>query len=86
MPSTNLTVNEVMLKFKGRTTEKITIPGKPIPTEFKIFALEDFSYIYNWKCIKPSLTEEVLIEKKISVNISDSELSSFLNPMQSVVI
>jgi hypothetical protein len=36
-----------MLKFKGRTSQKITIPGKSIPTGFKIFALGDSGYIYN---------------------------------------
>jgi hypothetical protein len=36
-----------MLKFKGRTTQKIIIPGKPIPTGFKIFALGDSGYTYN---------------------------------------
>jgi hypothetical protein len=36
-----------MLKFKKRTTQKITIPSKPISTEFKIFALGDSGYTYN---------------------------------------
>jgi hypothetical protein len=36
-----------MLKFKGRTAQKITIPNKPIPIGFKIFALGDSGYIYN---------------------------------------
>ena len=53
-----------MLKFEGRTAEKITIPGKPIPTGFKIFALGDSDYTYNWECTKPGLAEEVLTEKK----------------------
>jgi Transposase IS4 len=47
IPSTNLTVDEVILKFKGRTTQKITIPSKPIPIGFKIFALGDSGYTYN---------------------------------------
>ena len=76
-----------MLKFEGRTAEKITISSKPIPTGFKIFALGDSGYIYNWECTIPGLAEGVLTGKKqISVNISDSELSSFLNPTQSVII
>jgi hypothetical protein len=53
-----------MIKFEGRTIQKITIPGKPIPIGFKIFALEDFSYTYNWEYTRPGLAEEVLIEKK----------------------
>jgi hypothetical protein len=36
-----------MLKFKGRSTQKIIIPRKPISTGFKIFALGDSGYTYN---------------------------------------
>jgi Transposase IS4 len=53
-------VDEIMLKFEERTTQKITIPGKPIPIGFKIFALGDSGYTYNWECIRPGLAEGVL--------------------------
>jgi Transposase IS4 len=76
-----------MLKFKGRTSQKIIISGKPILTGFKLFALGDSGYIYNWECIKPGLAEGVLTGKKlISVTVFDSTVSTFLNPTQSVVI
>jgi Transposase IS4 len=76
-----------MLKFEGRSTLKITIPGKPIPTGFKIFALGDSGYTYNWECTRPGLAEGLLTEKKrISVAIPNSNISVFLNPTQSVVI
>jgi Transposase IS4 len=76
-----------MLKFEGRTTQKITIPGKLISIKFKIFALEDSGYTYNWECTRPGLAEGVLKEKKrISISIPNSSISSFLNPTQSVVI
>jgi hypothetical protein len=71
-----------MLKFKGRTTQKITIPGKPISIGFKIFALGDSGYIYNWEYIRPGLAEGVLTKKKrISVFIPNSDISTFLNPI-----
>jgi Transposase IS4 len=74
-------VDEIMLKFEGRTTQKITISGKPIPTGFKIFALEDSGYTCNWECTRPGLAERVLTEKKrISVSILNSNISVFLNP------
>jgi Transposase IS4 len=86
-PSTNLTVDEIMLKFEGRTTQKITIPGKPIPTGFKIFALGDSGYTLNWECTRPGIAEGILREKKrISVFIPNSSISTLLNPTQSVVI
>ena len=36
-----------MLKYKERTSQKIIISDKSILTEFKLFALDDFDYIYN---------------------------------------
>ena len=76
-----------MLKFEGRTTQKITIPGKPISTGFKIFALGDSGYIYNWECTSPGLAEGLKdAKKRISVSISNSDVSVYLNPTQSVVI
>ncbi len=76
-----------MLKFEGRTSQKITIPGKPIPTGFKLFALGDSGYIYNWECIKPGIAEGILREKKkVSISIPNSSISTSLNPTQSVVI
>jgi hypothetical protein len=53
-----------MLKFEGRSTQKITIPGKPIFIGFKLFALGDSGYTLNWECIKPGLIERALIGKK----------------------
>jgi hypothetical protein len=71
-----------MLKFKGRITQKITIPGKSIPTGFKIFALDDSGYTLNWEYIRPGIAEGILREKKrISVFIPNSSISSLLNPI-----
>ena len=87
LPSTNLTIDEVMFKFEGRTTQKITISGKPISIEFKIFALGDSDYIYNWECTRPDLAEVLKdAKKRTSVSISNFDVSVYLNPTQSVVI
>ena len=58
-----------MLKFKGQTTQKVTISGKPIPTKFKLFALSNSNYIFNWECTKPELNEGLITAKKL-VSIS----------------
>ncbi len=76
-----------MLKYEERTSQKITIPGKPILTGFKLFALGDSGYIYNWECTRSGIAEEILREKKkISISISNSSISTSLNPTQSVII
>ncbi len=76
-----------MLKFKRRTSQKITISCKSIPTGFKLFALGDSGYIYNWECTRPGIAEGILREKKkISISIPNSSISTSLNPTQSVII
>ncbi len=76
-----------MLKFEERTSQKITIPDKSILTEFKLFALGDSGYIYNWECTRSGIAEGILREKeKVRISIPNSSLSTSLNPTQSVVI
>ena len=76
-----------MFKFEERITQKITIPDKSISTGFKIFALGDSDYIYNWECTRSGLVKELKKEKKrISVCIPNSDISVYLNSIQSVVI
>ncbi len=54
---------------------------------FKLFALSDSDYIYNWKCTKPDIIKEILREKKkVSISILNSSISTSLNPTQSVII
>ncbi len=76
-----------MLKFEERTSQKIIISGKSISTGFKLFTLSDSDYIYNWECIKSGIIEGILRKKKkVSISISNSSISIFLNPTQSVII
>ena len=53
-----------MIKFKGRTLQKVTIPDKSIFIGFKIFTLTDSSYIFNWECTRPGLNE-IISRKKM---------------------
>jgi hypothetical protein len=47
MPGSNLTVDKVILKFKGQSSQIITIPVKPILTGLKALALRDKGYIIS---------------------------------------
>lgn len=37
-----------MCRFEGRALETTTIPGKPIPTGFKIWAIGQLGFVWNW--------------------------------------
>jgi len=39
IPGQDLAVDEIMARFLGRVSEAIIIPGKPIPTGFKIWGI-----------------------------------------------
>jgi hypothetical protein len=48
VPGRNLAVDECMLRFTGRSFDIITIPSKPIPTGYKVWAVAQKGYILSW--------------------------------------
>ena len=42
-------MDEIMVRFEGRSSGITIILGKPMPIGFKYFALADKGYIYNYK-------------------------------------
>jgi len=48
IPGSKLSYDEQMLPFRGRSTHVTKVPGKPHPDGFKVWALCDHGYIYDW--------------------------------------
>ena len=48
LPSSNVTIDEMMIRFGGRSHHTYRMPSKPIKEGYKIFALCDLGYTYNW--------------------------------------
>ncbi|KZL88175.1 hypothetical protein CI238_13549, partial [Colletotrichum incanum] len=48
IPGSDLTVDEAMVRFTGRSLETTTIPTKPIPTGYKIWILAQSGYCVRW--------------------------------------
>jgi hypothetical protein len=48
VPATNTTVDEMMVRFFGRSKHIVRMPKKPIKEGYKIFALCVAGYTYNW--------------------------------------
>ena len=46
MPSSELSIDELMIKCYGRSNHTFSMPHKPIPRGYKLFALADHGYIY----------------------------------------
>ena len=48
IPSLNVSVDEMMVRFSGRSLHTVRIRGKPTPEGYKIFALCDHGYTYTF--------------------------------------
>ena len=47
-PSSYIAVDEIMVPFRGKSTHKVKIKGKPIPEGFKIWGQGYDGYVDNW--------------------------------------
>jgi len=48
LPSSNVTADEMMIRFGGRSHHTYRMPSKPIKEGYKVFALFNMGYTYNW--------------------------------------
>jgi len=48
IPGSKLSYDEQMLPFRGRNAHVTKVPGKPHPDGFKVWALCDHGYIFDW--------------------------------------
>ncbi|EXK25697.1 hypothetical protein FOMG_17656 [Fusarium oxysporum f. sp. melonis 26406] len=48
VPGSDLTVDEAMVRFTGRSLETTTIPQKPTPTGYKVWVLRQSGYFVRW--------------------------------------
>ena len=47
-PGSNVSVDEMMIRFHGRSKHTTKMPNKPIPKGYKIWALCEAGYLYNF--------------------------------------
>ena len=47
IPGSKIAIDEVMIKAYGRSLHTFKMPNKPIPQDFKIYALADHGYIFT---------------------------------------
>ena len=48
LPASNAIVDEMMIHFGGKSYHTYQMPSKPITEGYKVFALCDTGYTYNW--------------------------------------
>jgi hypothetical protein len=48
VPATQISIDEMMVRFTGRSHHTLRMPNKPIPEGYKIYALCEHGYTYAW--------------------------------------
>jgi hypothetical protein len=62
VPATNVSIDETMARFQGRSKHTTTIRSKPVPTGYYVLCLCDAGYMYSWLFNSNSLGYGKLLE------------------------
>ncbi len=54
-PGKTLAVDEIIVRYKGRQTETTTVPNKPTPTGFKVWAVAQRGFLICWNWHVPGI-------------------------------
>lgn len=56
-PATQVSVDEMIIRFTGRSSHTIMMRGKPVPEGYNVLALCEGGYCWSWKWTSPQLSE-----------------------------
>ena len=92
-PGTNIAVDECMIRYTGRSKETVTIPTKPTPIGFKIWAAAHKGYFLQWIWHRPAAVlgpaatiEGPLKGPRTRKRKRDHDDAPYVNPMQAVIV
>ena len=72
-PGAHLAVDEGMIPYLGHTRHTIKAPHKPIKQGYKIWAVGDLGYIFNWLWYSKTLGTEGLGKKSCRNTMADTQ-------------
>src|SRR5947199_2636083 len=49
IPGTNIAIDEIMVRFHGRSSHTCKMPNKPIKQGYKIFAIAEDGYVWHFQ-------------------------------------
>src|SRR5216117_359233 len=92
VPGAHLAVDEGMIPYLGHTRHAIKAPHKPIKQGYKIWALADLDYIFNWLWYSKAQGTEGLGSKSRQNTMADTQAlvvslaKSLPNPAQGYIL
>ena len=66
--SSHLTVNEIMIVYRDRSSYKVKLPNKSIKKNYKIWILDDVGYVYDWLWHSQIKEVETISQEDIKVD------------------
>jgi hypothetical protein len=85
VPGSDLTVDEAMVRFTGRSLETTTIPQKPTPTGYKVWVLGQSGYFVRWLWHVHGRGPCGLVPQQCSRQGNEEVAEEHLTPTQRVV-
>ncbi|KAJ0125852.1 Uncharacterized protein HZ326_31042, partial [Fusarium oxysporum f. sp. albedinis] len=98
-PGTAIAIDECMVRFLGRSLETTTVPSKPIPTGFKVWAVAQRGYFLRWLWHRPGRKfgpagirhtyrrlPSQLRRQRQQRRLREPQSTVYLNPTQAVVV
>ena len=73
IPSSNISIDEMIAKFSGRSAHTIRIKNKPIPEGYKILSLCDAGYIYAF-IFTFKIQSQIEIQPILSLNRVENKI------------
>jgi hypothetical protein len=84
-PGSFVAVDECMIRFKGRSSDTVRMPKKPIKEGFKIWAIAEGGYFLNWLWHSPQhILTRAQLRRQFQASSADNTIT--LTPTQSVVV
>src|SRR5580700_1911509 len=68
VPGSNTAIDELMIRCFGRSTHTYKMPNKPIHQEYKLFAIAEHGYIWNfiWSSRRYSFKAEIILRPELT--------------------
>ena len=88
-PGSNIAVDECIIRFTGRSKQKVTIPNKPTPTGFKVWVIAEAGFFLGWLWHSPKDSFDYLEGQEPAAQKEQRSLAAEsirINPTQAVVI
>lgn len=68
-PATAVAIDEMIVRFKGRSVHTVMMRGKPVPQGYYVLALCEGGYCWSWLFTSSRVSDEEIVERITSLHL-----------------